>query len=182
MRPVILKFLVLAALCLASGCAPRWSLSSGRCRTAAYQLQPPAKWMIIKKGTTTVLSRHGPNLEAMVIERRKAGEPFYGTTLTCDPSMLPHEIGELILMRKTALSGVLDVALKEESVAMIDGRKAVRVVVEYLQEGIPFTDVVYAFVDVDGFYYELRYFAVTRHYFAEYLDDFERMVAGFRVR
>jgi hypothetical protein len=181
MRPVIIYFVALATMCLAAGCAPRWSLTNGRCRTAAYQLQPPAKWMVIRKGATTVLSRHGLNLEAIVIERRKAGEPFYGTSLTCDPSMLPHEIGELILMRKTALSGVLDVALKEESVALIDGRKAVRVVLEYLQEGIPFTDVVYAFIDIDGFYYELRYFAVTRHYFAENLDEFERMVAGFKV-
>ncbi len=181
MRPVISYFVAIAALCLAGGCAPQWTMTKGFYRTGAYQMQPPAKWMTIRKDATTVISRHGPGLEAIVIERRKVGKPFCGTSLTCAVSMLPHEIGRLVLLRKTAIPDVLDVKLQEESVASVDGRKAVKVVFEYLQAGIPCTDVVYAFID-GNYYYELRYFAVARHYFAESLDEFERMVGEFKVR
>jgi hypothetical protein len=181
MRTLISYFVMVAALCLAGGCASRWTLVKKSYSASGYRLQPPAKWMVLDIDGATVLSRHGPGLESIQVERRKADESFQGTSLTLSGRTLPHEIGELILLRKTALQDVLDVSLKAESPATVDGRKGVRVVFEYLHGGIPSTDAVYAFLD-GGYYYELRYSAVTRHYFAQHLDAFERMVALFRVR
>jgi len=163
------------------GCTPAWVVTGKTFKTKAYHLRPPQEWMLINQGTATMISRHGPELEGISIIRYKIDEPLPATSIRNVAEMLPHEIGETILLQQQARAHVVDVALTHMSVTQVNSHEAVRVVLTYREGGQPFTDVVYGLID-GLFYYELRYSALTTHYFEKNLASFEEVVRDFVLR
>ncbi len=181
MQKVITTLVTAALLIVITGCAPSWKLTKADFRTLDYTIKTPMRWMIIHKGSATLISNHGPALESILIRCHDIGDKIPSTTLMVLPNMLPHEIGELIISQQRAGPAVTDVEVTKESIAKVDNKKAVRVVFDYREDGIIFTDIVYGVLDGQKFY-ELRYCAAKRHYFNESLDVFELMVEHFKIR
>ena len=181
MRKLIPILTTLVCMSLFGGCAPAWKITKTTLKNSAYTSVAPFEWMIVQKGATTVISRHGTEIERIVIIRDPIGEEFPHTTYTTKADMLPHELGELIYLRKCAIPGVFDVVVTSQSIEEVDGNPAVRVEMNYRTGGIPSTDIVYGFLN-SKFFYELRYSALQTHYFHESLDKFEEVVKHFKIR
>jgi hypothetical protein len=181
MRTITASTLSLLLIAILSGCAPSWKVTGKRFRNAGYRITPPARWMIIHKGSATVLSRHGPALESIFIRCTRAGETYPNTMREVSPEMRPHTLAELFHYNLKATQDVQDVHLRNTSIAKVDSREAVKVEIGYSMNGVQFIDVVYAFFGKSGLY-ELRYSAAKIHYFKESLDDFELLVQHFSIR
>ncbi len=164
-----------------AGCASGWKITGTKFKKPHYFFTPPPNWMIMYEGTSTILSKHGPSLEKILIFRNKITDQLPFTSLQIYPEMLPHELGEVILSRIIAAPQVSNVCLMEESVTEIDSRQAVRLTIEYQINAIGFTDLIYAFID-GLFLYELRYTAAKRYYYAESINTFETLVKSFRLK
>lgn len=164
-----------------AGCASGWKITGTKFKNPHYLFTPPPNWMMIYEGTSTILSKHGPSLERILIFRNKVTDQLPFTNLQIYPEMLPHELGEVILSRIIAAPQVSNVCLLEESVSEIDSIQAVRLTIEYQIDAIGFTDLIYAFTD-GLFLYELRYTAAKRHYYGESISIFETLVKSFRLR
>ena len=181
MRKLIPILITPVCLSLLGGCAPTWKMTKSTLKSSGYTSIAPFEWMIVQKGAVTVLSRHGTEIERIIIIRDPIGEAFPHTTYTTRPDMLPHELGELIYLRKRAIPGVFNVVVTRQSIEEVDGNPAIRVEMNYRSKGIPSTDIVYGFLE-SKFFYELRYSALQTHYFHESLDEFEDVVKHFKLR
>jgi hypothetical protein len=164
-----------------AGCASSWKVTGTKYKKPYYYFQPPSRWMIIKKGSSAMLSKHGPGLEKIVIFRHRITDTLQFTSLKTYPQMLPHELAEVLLSRIIAAPQVVDVCLLKEELAEVDFRQAIKLTVDYQVNAIGFRDIIYALID--KFYiYELRYSATRRHYFEENVETFETLVKSFRLR
>jgi hypothetical protein len=179
MRKVTLFFL--SVIVSFTGCSSGWKITKPQYKNRDYGIETPPNWMITREGASTILSRHGPSLDRILIFRHKINEMFLYTTLKVYSEMLPHELGEVVLSRMVANSNLSCVKLIKESLAKINGKDAVKLIIDYQVNDIAFTDIVYSFVE-ELFLFEIRYTAVRRHYYEESYEVFEEVVRSFRMR
>ncbi len=173
--------ITLITIVLFSGCASSWKITRETSKNRYYSFTPPHKWMVLKQGSSILLSCHGTTLDRISIIRKEIIESFPNTLLKITPGMLPHEHGEVVIARAIATPGVSNVFPDEIRPATVDGISGVKCIFNYQINDLKFTDIVYSFVD--GFYlYELRFSATSRYYYDESADAFESVVKSFRLR
>ncbi|NLD99149.1 MAG: hypothetical protein GX640_04690 [Fibrobacter sp.] len=182
MQQKITLLSLLGLVLLNTGCGSYWKLTeSETLRTRHYSLSAPREWMSYRQGSSILLSKHGPTLEHIIVLRHNLAAPLPLTSIALYTGMLPHELGELIVYRLIAAPGISNVILLDESVEKVDGRDAVKVTVQYTLNEATRVDVVYSFTE-GTYLYELRYSAVLRHYYGEYLEVFRGVVKDFKLR
>lgn len=177
----IILIIFIQSLIFLTGCSSSWKITKTHEKNIHYSFETPPKWMISSKGPSTILSRHGPSLERILISKQKISEAQLNTNLRIYPEILPHELGEVLLSSIISSPGISNVVLTNMQISNIDSRNSVNITADYQVGDVTFTDFIYAFVDKQ-FLYQIRFIATKRHYFNESLDEFNSVVKSFKVR
>jgi hypothetical protein len=163
-----------------SACAP-WSAVDPDSRTVTvktdFTLEAPLGWVRRNYDVYDVfLSRDGPLLNLIAIDREKHERELARTKRATTPDLLPHEVAELVIAEQKASESRGAFSVLSNRPARIGGKPAVRVHTRWKTErGLPIERLTYAMVDQKGrlsFIYE----APGLVYFPKGLADFEAMM------
>lgn len=171
-----LLFLMLAL----SGCAPWTAIEPGsRIITVKddFTLEAPLGWVRRNFDIYEVfLSRDGPLLNFIAINREKHDRELARTKRATSADLLPHEVAELVIAEQAGSESRGAFTVLSNRPATIGGKPGVRVHTRWKTErGLPIERLTYALVDQKGrlaFIYE----APALVYFPKSLPDFEAMM------
>lgn len=176
----MLRFSALLLLATLAGCAP-WSAIDPNSRTITikddFKLEAPLGWVRRNYDVFDVfLSRDGPLLNFIAIDREKHDRELARTKRTTKPDLLPQEVAELVIAEQQAGGTRSAFVVLSNRPASVGGRPAVRVHTRWKTErGLPIERLTYAMVDPKGrlaFIYE----SPGLVYFPKGLADFEGMM------
>lgn len=174
-----LHFSALLLLVL-TACTP-WSAIDPNNRIVAikddFSMMAPPGWVRKNYAVYDIfLSRDGPLLNFIAIDREKHDRELALTKRKTGPDLLPQEVAELVIAEQKASEARGAFAVLSNRPASIGGRPAVRVHTRWKTErGLPIERLTYAMVDQKGrlaFIYE----APGLVYFPKGLADFEAMM------
>lgn len=178
MRNVRLSVLLL--LLALAACAP-WSAIDPNNRNITvkedFSLTAPLGWVRKNYNIYEVfLSRDGPLLNFIAVNREDHDRELARTKRTTKPDLLPQEIAELVIAEQKAIESRGAFTVLSNSPARIGGKPAVRVHTRWKTErGLWIERLTYALVDQKGrlaFIYE----SPGLVYFPKGLPDFEAMM------
>lgn len=177
MRRLLLP--ILLALLIA-GCAP-WSAVDPNNRLIKvkddYTLEAPMGWVKRNYDVFDIfLSRDGPLLNFIAIDREKHDRELPRTKRKTRAELLPQEVAELVIAEQKAVDTRGSFSVLSNQPASLGGKPAVRVHTRWKNErGLPIERLTYALVDQKGrlaFIYE----APGLVYFAKDVANFEAMI------
>ena len=177
MRRLLLPFLL--ALLIA-GCAP-WSAVDPNNRLIKvkddYTLEAPMGWVRRNYDVFDIfLSRDGPLLNFIAIDREKHDRELPRTKRKTRAELLPQEVAELVIAEQKAVDTRGSFSVLSNQPASLGGKPAVRVHTRWKNErGLPIERLTYALVDQKGrlaFIYE----APGLVYFPKAVADFEAAI------
>jgi hypothetical protein len=177
MRKLLLPF-VLALLI--AGCAP-WAAVDPANRLIKvkddYSLEAPLGWVRRNYDVYDVfLSRDGPLLNFIAIDREKHDRELPRTKRKTSASLLPQEVAELVIAEQKAVDSRGSFTILSNQPAILGSKAAVRVHTRWKNErGLPIERLTYALVDEKGrlaFIYE----APGLVYFPKAVADFEAAI------
>lgn len=177
MRKWLFSFLLTL---LAAGCAPWTALDPDNRLIKVkddYTLEAPMGWVRRKYDVYDVfLSRDGPLLNFIAIDREKHDRELPRTKRKTASNLLPQEVAELVIAEQKAVESRGSFTVLSNQPVMLGGKPAVRVHTRWKNErGLPIERLTYALVDQKGrlaFIYE----APGLVYFQKRLSDFEAAV------
>ncbi len=179
-RPGEISGLALLLSFLVAGCAP-WSAVDPNSRQIKvkedYSLEAPLGWVRRNYDVYDVfLSRDGPLLNFIAIDREKHDRELPRTKRKTSADLLPQEVAELVIAEQKAVDSRASFTVLSNQPAMLGGTPAVRVHTRWKTErGLPIERLTYAMVDQKG-RLALIYEAPGLVYFPKGLADFEAMV------
>jgi hypothetical protein len=165
---------------LIAGCAP-WSAVDPNSRLIKvkddYSLEAPLGWVRRNYDVYDVfLSRDGPLLNFIAIDREKHDRELPRTKRKTSADLLPQEVAELVIAEQKAVDSRGSFTVLSNQPATLGGRTGVRVHTRWKNErGLPIERLTYALVDPKGrlaFIYE----APGLVYFPKAVADFEAAV------
>ncbi|NWG39622.1 MAG: hypothetical protein HXY27_06625 [Hydrogenophilaceae bacterium] len=160
-----------------AGCAP-WSAVDPNSRLIRvkgdYSLEAPNGWVRRNYDVYDVfLSRDGPLLNFIAIDREKHDRELPRTKRKTSAGLLPQEVAELVIAEQKAVDSRGSFTVLSNQPAMLGGKPAVRVHTRWkIERGLPIERLTYSLVDQKGrlaFIYE----APGLVYFPKALADFE---------
>lgn len=173
LHPVLLTLLI-------AGCAP-WSAVDPNNRQIRvkddYTLEAPMGWVRRNYDVFDIfLSRDGPLLNFIAIDREKHDRELPRTKRKTSADLLPQEVAELVIAEQKAVDSRGSFTVLSNQPATLGGRPAVRVHTRWKNErGLPIERLTYALVDQKGrlaFIYE----APGLVYFPKAVADFEAAI------
>lgn len=175
----------LAAALVLGGCATAkpWVEGGGRYTSTSlgFSLDLPAGWVRARGDKEVLLvTRDGPPLQRILVDRLEAGKPLRFTKKTIAAGMLPHEVAEVLLDDLRSEPGIAEVIVLEEGPVTLGGQPGFRAVVQYRTGGLVVKQVLSGAL-VGGRCFRLRYIAPRRHYFDRDVAVFERVRESFAL-
>lgn len=176
MRLLLSLFLIL----LVAGCAP-WSAVDPNSRFIRvkddYSLEAPLGWVRRNYDIYDVfLSRDGPLLNFIAIDREKHDRELPRTKRKTSADLLPQEVAELVIAEQKSVDSRGSFMVLSNQPATLGGKPAVRVHTRWKNgRGLPIERLTYALVDQKGrlaFFYE----APGLVYFPKAVADFEASI------
>lgn len=182
-RPARRRFALLAAALLLGGCTAGWRQSELRESSGKgdYAVQVPEDWMVIRKGTQTTISRHGPAMEQIGVDRHSLKKyKYHASSLRVFPGIKPYEMAEIQLyeLQSSAHFNRARAVLLEP--ARAGGMEGFSMTVQYLSQGLEYTAIICQFAREDDMY-ELWYVALSQHYFQASLPVFKALLESFKT-
>jgi hypothetical protein len=148
-----------------------------------YSLEAPAGWVRRNYDVYDVfLSRDGPLLNFIAIDREKHDRELPRTKRKTSASLLPHEVAELVIAEQKAVDSRGSFTVLSNRPVTLGGKPAVRVHTRWKNErGLPLERLTYALVDARG-RLAVLYEAPGLVYFARAVADFEAAVKTLALR
>lgn len=179
------SLLVVMLVASLAGCAGWERVGPGNAgfeaRKSDYTLTQPEGW-VRRAGTPNdlVLTRDGPALNLIVVDREPHDRKLPGTKRTTRADMLPIELAELAVAEWKSRGDSEQVDVLSNTPATLGGTPGVRLHIRWKNErGLPIDNLVYALVDTKG-RLSLIYQAPAIVYFERGLPAFEAMAASLR--
>lgn len=177
MRALLYPFVLLL---LVAGCTP-WAAVDPNNRLITvkddYTVEAPLGWVRRNYDVYDVfLSRDGPLLNFIVIDREKHDRTLPNTKRKTSADLLPQEVAELVIAEQKAVDSRGSFSVLANQPANLSGKPAVRVHTRWKNErGLPIERLTYALVDQKG-RLALIYEAPGLVYFPKGVADFDAMV------
>ena len=126
--------------------------------------------------TYDMLSKDGPFLQYIFVQERELSKSFKNTRQHLDADMLPHEAAQVIVDSLKADPQIRDFALLKNTPNQVGGRAGFKLVYTYRDhQGLAMQSIYYGTVN-GSYFFNIRYTATQRHYFAADLDTFIKVV------
>lgn len=177
---MIRKLFPLFLVLLLTSCAPWSAIDPDNLSISVkedYSLDAPMGWVRRNYDIYDIfLSRDGPLLNFIAIQRDKHDVELKRTKRTTKADLLPHEVAELVIAEQKAGDTRSAFSVISNRPASIGGKPAVRVHTRWKTDrGLPIERLTYALVDGKG-RLALIYEAPGLVYFPKSLEDFEQLV------
>lgn len=140
---------------------------------------PPAGWVRWNGAPSgVVVTRDGTPIQYIRAAQMAHADAFRAIRKKSDPDLLPNELADLLIATRKAMPGMSGLAVKGNEPATFGGLDGVRLWLAYRDErGASFDHLLYAAAGTDGVFM-VEYHALSRHYFARDLPEFEKVVAS----
>lgn len=147
-----------------------------------FSVDFPQGWRQVNTNKYLMLTKDGPFLQYVLIQRRPIGQSFKHTKKKLKKEMLPQEAAQIIIDEIFSDRHILDFKVIENSPASIDGRDGFKLLFTYRnKKGSSFKTAYYGLIQGDAFY-NLRYNAVRRDYFDKDIKTFQTMLDSFKLK
>lgn len=164
-----------------TGCAAHWEPVHGRLDASRWSIQAPEGWMHYAAPTYEMLSRYGPYLQYIFIQELPLSAGFTHTRQHLAPDMLPHEMARVIVDDLRADTNISNFSLMANAPVLVGGRPGFKLVYSYRDpQGVAMKTIYYGTVNA-AYFFNLRYTAAQRHYFASDLLAFRRVLESLRI-
>lgn len=167
---------------IAAGCSS-WQAVNGPyvSNDDNFEVTVPYGWMKYNTDGFLMLSKDGPFLQYMMIQRRPLSKPFRHTRKQITNHMLPQEAAEVVLDEMRSDRTLRQFVVLSNTPEKIDGNLGFQIIFSYIdRDGLKLKTVLRGFVK-DQWYYNLRYTAAERYYFEKDKDDYESLAGSFRL-
>ena len=142
---------------------------------------PPGWYRATAVEDRLLMTRDGLLLQSINVGRTSIDEALKLTGRKFDDTMSPSQAAGLEIDEVRSFSEHLDLSVEDNSLAVVAGRPAFRLVYAWhTRGGLRLKAVHYGFVD-GRWVYHLIYRAAVRHYFDRDLDAFEQVRESFRL-
>jgi hypothetical protein len=140
---------------------------------------PPAGWIRWNGAPSgVVVTRDGTPIQFIRAADMTHDQAFRAIRKTSNADLLPNELAELLIATRKAMPGMSGLAVTSNEPAIFGGLDGVRLGLTYRDErGASFDHLVYAAAETEGVFM-IEYHALSKHYFARDLPEFEKVVAS----
>lgn len=179
------RVLVLFVIASLVGCTPWARVDPANARFESgkgdFSLTQPAGWVRRTADANTLfLTRDGPALNVIVVNRQPHDQKLPATKRETRADMLPIELAELAIAEWKNAGDTENLVVVSNTPAVVGGKPAVRLHIRWKNErGLPIDRLSYALADDKG-RFSLQFQAPALVYYARGLADFEAMVASVR--
>ena len=171
-----LVFVCLAAALLSTACAGPWQKVPNRIEEKAWSIRAPKGWMRLSLPDSEMLSKNGPYLEYILIQSRPVTEKFRYTRQNLTTDMLPHEAAQLIIDNLRSDPLIRGFRLLSSEPAILAGEPGFKLTFTYRDKNDVEAQTVYYGVVLPDMFFNLRYTAARRYYFAQELSTFSSVL------
>ena len=148
---------------------------------ADFAVDIPDGWWKPEYTSKYLLTKDGPYLQYMLIQKRPLNKHFRYTKKKIRKGMLPQEAAGIIIDELASDRYLMNFGVIENTPATIDGHAGFKMRFTYKdKKESQFKTLYYGFISGDSFY-NLRYCAAARHYFEKDLADFEHIFSSFKL-
>ncbi len=171
----------LLAVVMLTACAGPWHPVQGDLSAPQWSIAAPEGWMHLRLPGSEMLTKNGPYLEYMLIQSRPLTKTFRFTKQVLDPGMLPHEAAQLIVDNLRSDPRFRSFRLVASEPAVVADRTGFKLTYSHLDtHGVTMKTIYYGFLLPDRFF-NIRYTAAQRHYFAHGLPAFETVLSSLQL-
>ena len=173
---------ILVAVCLIGGCASSaYRRSLKDLPDHDFSVKIPDGWWKPQSTNKYLITKDGAHLQYVRIQQRPLDLPFRSTKKKMRPRMLPLESARVIIDELASDRYIMNFKVVENSPAVIGGHSGFKIVFTYEnKKGAQFKTLYYGFINGD-FFFNMRYNAVTRHYYDKDIADFKQMLNSFKL-
>ena len=123
-----------------------------------------------------MLSKNGPYLEYILIQSRPLAKGFRYTRQNLTTDMLPHEAAQLIIDNLRSDPLIRGFRLLSSEPAILAGEPGFKLTFTYRDKNDVEAQTVYYGVVLPDMFFNLRYTAARRYYFAQELSTFSSVL------
>lgn len=184
--PGVRAVLMIATLALAGCQAAAWTrvetTDAVTVKNSKRTFVPPAGWVRWNGAPSgVVITRDGTPIQFIRAAEMPHADAFRAIGKKSDPDLLPNELAELLIATRKAMPGMSGLAVKSNEPATFGGLDGVRLWLSYRDErGASFDQLVYAAAETEGVFM-VEYHALSKHYFARDLPEFEKVVSAIGI-
>ncbi|MDJ0817663.1 MAG: PsbP-related protein [Desulfobacterales bacterium] len=179
MRKSLPLLLCLLIICSCASAAKDRSLK--KLPDADFSVAIPDGWWKPQYTDRYLITKDGPYLQYVLIQRRPLEKSFRYTQKKMKSSMLPQEAAGIIIDELASDRFLMNFSVIENTPAKIDGQAGFKILFSYKdKKGSQFKTLYYGFIN-GGAFYNLRYCAAERHYFDKDIAEFEQIKNSFKL-
>lgn len=161
-------------------CAAVWQPAPATLQSPHWSLKTPEGWMRLTTPGYEMLSVDGPYLQYIFIQQQPYSRGLAHTRRKMNAAMLPHEAAQLVEDALKSDPQIRSFKRLSSQPAIVGGKPGFRITYTYLDhQGVAIRTIYYGALLVDSFF-NIRYTAAQRHYFARYLSEFEQLMESLR--
>ena len=148
---------------------------------ADFSVDIPDGWWKPEYTSKYLLTKDGPYLQYVLIQKRPLNKPFRYTKKEIRRGMLPQEAAGIIIDELASDRYLMNFSVIENTPATVDRHAGFKILFTYKdKKGSQFKTLYYGFISANSFY-NLRYCAAARHYFEKDIADFEQIINSFKL-
>jgi len=148
---------------------------------AGFAVEIPEGWWKPEYTNKFLLTRDGPYLQYVLIQKRPLKKAFRNTKKKIRNGMLPQEAAGIIIDELASDRYLMNLEVIENTPATVDGHAGFKILFSYKdKKGSQFKTLYYGFVSADSFY-SLRFCAAAPQYFEKDIASFNRIVHSFKL-
>ena len=127
-----------------------------------------------------MLSKNGPYLEYILIQSRPLTQGFRYTRQRLTADMLPHEAAQLIIDSLKSDPLIRGFRLLASEPAIVAGEPAFKLTFTYRDKNDVEAQTIYYGVVLADMFFNVRYTAARRYYFAQELSTFSSVLSSLQ--
>jgi hypothetical protein len=177
MKKPLLLFLLITTSCAS------WNQFGSISQSSSYNftIEFPEQWTRLNTHKYLMVTKDGPFSQYILVQQRHVEKPFKHTKKKINKGMLPQEAAEVILDEIISDRCVLNFRVIENLPARVNQYDGFRIVFTYkTKDGLKFKTIYYGFLQGEWFY-SIRYNAGERHYSAEDIEAFRKVLSSFKI-
>jgi hypothetical protein len=174
-------FWLICSMVMFIACATSWKPAPAVLQNTRWSVAAPDEWMRLSTSAYDMLSKDGPYLQYILIQGRPLGKPFQYTQRKLEAAMLPHEAAQVIANDLSADPHLKSFKLLSSEPAWTGGYLGFKLAYTYLDQQNVRIQSIYYGVILSDLFFNIRYTAARRFYFAKDLETFEQVRQSVRL-
>lgn len=175
---------LLVIVLLIGGCISLpWVKTDGLYKAPAQNvsIELPDGWMRHNTNKHLFLTRDGPRLQYILVERIRVDDKLKHTKKKFRKGMLPQELAEIVIAHCSSNEKVLNFKVKSNRPIKINGHSGFKLLFTYEDgDNLEYRSLYYGFMEGEWFY-GVRYNAPERYYYEKELKTFNKVVSSLKL-